>query len=162
MGDERRPQFMHWRAKISCTEDFYLEGSLEMCNTDHKGPEESGKSLPEIVTSFSCSCLSAESTPHNFSLSSSPLKNTKMKKFSWLRMLWRAALWAASTEPFLAGLCPGILGSTASAAVTSHQLQALTPFLSLSLCSPSGRDVNLSQLSGIANELHHIYLTRVF
>lgn len=55
MGDERRPQFMHWRAKISCTEDFYLEG-IEMCNRDHKKPEESGKSLPGRATSFSCSC----------------------------------------------------------------------------------------------------------
>lgn len=102
----KEPQFMHWKTQISFTEDFYLERSLGMYNRDHKGLEESGQSLPGRVISFSCSCLSAESTPHNFSLSSTPLKNAKMKKFLWLQILWRPALWAESPEPFLAGLCP--------------------------------------------------------
>lgn len=36
MIDEKRPQFMHWKAKTCCTEDFYLEEVLGMRNRDYK------------------------------------------------------------------------------------------------------------------------------
>lgn len=32
--DEKRPQFVHWKAKICCTEGICQEKVLGMCNTD--------------------------------------------------------------------------------------------------------------------------------
>lgn len=151
---------MHWRAEVSRTEDFYPEESLGMCNRDHKGQEESGQVHPGRVISPSCSCLSAESTPHNFSPFSA---------------LWRTLKWRSSSDYERFGGCPWSWeqspprqGCVPAPSAAQHLLQSQPiscrrwPTSSdLWLCSPSGTDVNLSQLSGISREPHHIYLTRI-